>query len=143
MNITIVEGCKSIEVIIKCPEATDDIRKMEHLLNINAKRISCIKDGATYLISISDVLYFETVDKRSFLYTEKDVYELSLRLYAIDEMVSDMGFIRSSKSQVLNINKISRLCPDFSGRIEATMENGERLIISRQYAKSLKERLRI
>ena len=141
MKIEILEGCESIEVIIKCPKATEDIYKLESLLYSYEKKFSCIKDGTTYLIDINDVLYFETVDKRSFLYTETDVYELTLKLYEIEERLSGAGFIRSAKSQILNMHKISSLCPDFGGRIEATMEGGEKLIVSRQYAKLLRERL--
>ena len=143
LKIEILEGCESIEVIIKCPRATEDIHRLESLLYGYAKKFSCVKDGITYLIDIRDVLYFETVDKRSFLYTEADVYELTLKLYEIEEMLSDAGFIRSAKSQILNMHKVSSLCPDFGGRIEATMEGGEKLIVSRQYAKSLRERLRL
>ena len=95
------------------------------------------------MIDTGDILYFESVDKSSFLYTESDVYELSLRLYEIEEILSDAGFIRSAKSQILNTHKIASLCPDFGGRIEVTMMGGERLIVSRQYAKLLKERLGI
>ena len=143
MKIEILEGHDGIEVIIKCPQSTEDIRKLESLLQSYEKKISCTKDGITYLIDIADVLYFESVDKYSFLYTESDVYELSLRLYEIEEMLSDAGFIRSAKSQILNMYKVSSLCPDFGGRIEATMIGGEKLIVSRQYAKLLKERLGI
>jgi len=143
LKIEIVEGYDDIEVIIRCHKVTDDIHKLEYLLNAHAKKIFCTKEGITYLISINDILYFETVEKQSFLYTEAEVYELPLKLYVIEEMLSDSGFIRSSKSQILNIKKISKLCPDFSGRIEATIEGGEKLIISRQYAKLLKERLGI
>ena len=32
------------------------------------------KDSITYLIDARDVLYFESVDKQSFLYTESEVY---------------------------------------------------------------------
>ena len=56
-------------------------------------------------------------------------------------MLDSFGFIRNSKSQILNIAKIKSICPDFGGRIEAVMENDEILIISRQYSKILKERL--
>jgi len=71
------------------------------------------------------------------------VYELPLKLYELEEILASAGFIRSAKSQVLNLYKIDSLCPDFGGRIEVTMQNGERLIVSRQYAKQLKERLGI
>ena len=143
MKIKIVERLGDVEVTIKCPEITEDIRKLESLLHGYAKKLSCNKGGTTYLVDTRDVLYFESVDKQSFLYTESEVYELSLKLYEIEEMLSDAGFIRSAKSQILSTHKIASLCPDFGGRIEVTMQGGERLIVSRQYAKSLKERLGI
>ena len=143
MKIEIHEKHECTEVIIKCPEITPDIRKLESLLYSFAKKLSCSKDGITYLIDTSEVLYFESVDKQTFLYTESDVYELPHRLYELEEMLSSSGFIRSAKAQILNTYKIASLCPDFGGRIEAVMENGEKLIVSRQYAKLLKERLGI
>ena len=143
MKIEIVEGFDSVEVTIKCIETTDDIRKLESLLHSYAKKLSCTKDGVTHLIDTGDVLYFESVDKQAFLYTESDIYELSLKLYEIEEILSDAGFIRSAKSQILNMHKIASLCPDFGGRLEVTMQGGEKLIVSRQYAKLLKERLGI
>jgi len=143
LKIEIIEGFDGVEVIIKCTETTDEIRKLESLLLSFAKKLSCTKGGMTYLVDTGDVLYFESVDKQSFLYTESDVYELPLRLYEIEEMLSDAGFIRSAKSQILNMHKIASLCPDFGSRIEVTMMGGEKLIVSRQYAKLLKERLGI
>ena len=143
MKIEIVEGCEDVEIVIKCPEATEDIRKIESVLLSFAKKLSCTKDGITYLIDTRDVLYFESVDKQSFLYTASDVYEMSLKLYEIEEILSEAGFIRSAKSQIINTHKIASLCPDFGGRIEVTMQSGEKLIVSRQYARSLKERLGI
>ena len=143
MRIEIVEGYDNVEVIIKCPEVTEDICKLETLLHSHARKISCVKDGITHIIDVGEVLYFESVDKQSFLYTESDVYEISLKLYEVEEILSDIGFIRSAKSQVLNIHKIVSLRPDFGGRIEVTMPSDEKLVVSRQYAKSLKERLGI
>jgi len=143
LKIEIVEGYKGVEVTIRCPSATEDIRKLEALLHSYGKKLSCTKEGIIYLIDTGDVLYFESVDKQAFLYTLAEVYELPLKLYELEEMLSDAGFIRSAKSQILNTHKIASLRPDFGGRIEVTMQGGERLIVSRQYAKSLKERLEI
>ena len=143
MKIKIIEGHDKTEVTIKCPKATDDIRRLESLLQSYTKKLSCTKDDVTFLIDTEEILYFESVDKSSFLYTENDVYELQLRLYEIELVLSEAGFIRSAKSQIININKIASLRPDFGGRIEVTMVGEERLIVSRQYAKLLKERLGI
>lgn len=141
MKVQIQEGHGEIEVVIKCPEATEAIRKIETLLYSNEKKLTCTKDGATCFVDRRDVLYFESVDKRCYLYTADDVYEVPLRLYEIEELLIEADFIRCSKSQILNMAKIESLYPDFGGRIEATMNNGEKIIVSRQYAKILKQKL--
>jgi len=141
VKIDIQEGFECVEVIIKCPEVTETINRMKYLLNNCDQKLSCTNDGKTYLINKHDVFYFESVDKRSFVYTATEVYETPLKLYELEELMSDIGFIRSSKSQILNIAKIKSLCPDFGGRVEVVMDNDESLIVSRRYAKLLKERL--
>jgi DNA-binding LytR/AlgR family response regulator len=143
LKIEIQEGFESIEVIIKCPQNTEEIRRIESLLHGFSQKLSCTKNGLTHLIDKRDILYFETVEKNCFLYTSDGVYETSLKLYEIEEALTDVGYFRSSKSQILNIAKIESICPDFGGRIEVIMENGYKLIVSRQYAKNLKEKVGI
>ena len=140
MKVKVKEGFDSVEVIIKCPEITNEIRKLELLLRGDEQRFLCSKDNTTHVVDKNDIYYFESVDKRCFLYTAEDIYETPLRLYEIEEILS-IGFLRNAKSQIVNIAKIKSLCPDFGGRIEVIMDNGEKLIVSRQYAKLLKERL--
>ena len=145
MKVVIQEGYDDVEIIIRCPEATNEIRRIEALLHDckQTSRLSCTLQGETRLINIRDILYFESVDKRCFLYTVDNVYETVLKLYELEEMLESSGFLRNSKSQILNIARINSICPDFGGRIEAIMDNGEKLIISRQYSKILKERLEL
>ena len=64
-----------------------------------------------------------------------------MKLYELEEILGPIGFFRNAKSQIINIAKIKSLCPDFGGKIEAEMENGEKVIISRQYSKRFKERI--
>lgn len=141
MTIEIQEGFDKIEIIVRCPEDNNEIRRIESLLQGFDKKLTCYKNGVIKLVDKRDILYFESVDKRCFLYTSDDVFETSLKLYEIEEMLTDMGFLRSSKSQILNITKIESLCPEFGGRIEAIMENGYKLIVSRQYTKILTEKV--
>lgn len=130
-----------MEVVINCPEASDKVDRIVSALRNLDEKLSGVKEGQTYLIDQGDVYYFESVDKRCFIYTAKDIFETALKLYEIEDRFTDMGFFRCSKSQIINIAKIESLCPDFGGRIEAKMENGEKLVVSRQYTKSLRERL--
>ena len=51
--------------------------------------------------------------------------------------------MRISKSTVINLNRIKSIRPDFGGKILATMENGEKVSVSRQYANEFKTKLGI
>jgi DNA-binding LytR/AlgR family response regulator len=141
LKILINEGFAETEIIINCKSANDEILKMVSILHSFDNKLTGLKDGKTYIIDSNDVFYFESVDKQSFVYTANDVYEAALKLYEIEDRLSGAGFFRNSKSQIINISKILSLRPDFGGRIEVTLQNGENIIVSRQYAKNLKERL--
>jgi DNA-binding LytR/AlgR family response regulator len=52
-------------------------------------------------------------------------------------------FLRISKSVILNLSKVQKLIPALSGRFEAVLHNGLKVIISRQYVTELKKRLGI
>jgi len=143
MKITIQENHPALEVIIQCPQADDTVHKIKSMLHGLGQKLPCVLDGATHFIDPADALYFESVDKRCYLYTAHNVYEAPFRLYEIEALLADAPFIRSAKAQIINLAQIQSLCPDFGGRIEAVLSNGEKLIVSRQYAKNLKERLGI
>ena len=42
---------------------------------------------------------------------------------------------------IVNLKKIKTVKSDLSGRMEATMLNGEKIVISRSYVKEIKRRL--
>lgn len=130
---------KEIEVIIKCTEINDEIQRIISLLKQNDEKIIGISNGTSYIIDPKDIYYFETVDKKTFIYTDTQVLETHLRLYEIEEKLSNLDFFRASKSTIINISKIKKLSPRFNGRLEALLESDEKLIISRQYVPVIKE----
>jgi len=91
-------------------------------------------------VAPSTIYYIETVDNKTFIYCEKDVYEAKQKLYEFEELRL-FDFLRVSKSAIVNMSKIKSLSPSISGRMEATLNNGERIIISRQYVNELKKNL--
>lgn len=97
--------------------------------------------GRLFRLNVQDVLFLESVDRKTFVYTSEEVYETEYKLYEIEEKYGSWDYMRISKSGIVNIKRIKSLKPDFGGKILATMDNGERLYISRQYAPILKEKL--
>lgn len=69
--------------------------------------------------------------------------EVNQRLYELEHILSEKDFIRISKSQIVNINKIQSLRPELNRTIVATMCNKEQLSISRKYVKAIRNLLSI
>lgn len=88
---------------------------------------------------LENIYYFEALDEKVFAYTENKVYEIKARLYEVERSYTAFHFIRFSKSVVLNIMLLDSISPALNGRFFAHMKNGEKLMISRQYAPSLKQ----
>jgi DNA-binding LytR/AlgR family response regulator len=98
------------------------------------------KGSEIHRVAPTDVFYIETVDNKTFLYCEENVYEIKQKLYELEELKMK-DFLRISKSTIVNLSKIKSLIPSMSGRLEAVLSNGERVVISRQYVSVLKKNL--
>ena len=144
MDIQIVENIKeALQVVINCRQIDDEVIRLKCHIELFDKKLQAKKDNELHLINSFDVLYFESVDNRTFLYTEDDVLEVKQRLYELEVILSDKDFIRISKSQIVNINKIKSLKPELNRTILATMCNGEQLYISRKYVQAIRNMLSI
>jgi DNA-binding LytR/AlgR family response regulator len=129
------------EIIINCRETDEQILRICAGLRAFEKKITGLHDGQTFLLSPSDILYADTVDRKTFLYSSGQVYETPLKLYELEERLAGEDFIRITKSCILNFGKVKSLRGDFGGRLLCTLDNGESLSVSRQYAVAIKQKL--
>lgn len=145
MKISISEDTRvtETEIAITCNHLTPEIEKIISMIRILDMKLTGIKDGETCLIDAAKVLYIESVDKKTFIYTENAVYESQLRLYELEAQLERSGFFRASKSCIIHLKQIKSLKADLNRRIRVTMSNGEQLMVSRGYAEELKGRLGI
>ena len=127
-------------VIVECVEITPEIKEICHYVSHMGTEISgTTKDGHVKSIRLDEVYYFEALDEKVFAYTEDDIYELKMRLYEAEKEYAAYHFVRCSKSVVMNLMLLDSISPALNGRFLAHMKNGEKLMISRQYAASIKK----
>jgi len=99
------------------------------------------KDTSEYYLDLSEILFFEAQDTTVFAHTRNDVYKVKSKLYQLEDTLPD-GFIRVSKSTILNADKVFSLerhitsfsTVEFSG-------THKQVFVSRNYLKSLTSRL--
>lgn len=131
------------QIIIRCREINENLLKVISDLKMGQKKLAGIKDGNMTMIEPAQVYYFEGVDNKVFLYCKQNVYETKLKLYEIEEEYKNSNYLRASKSVILNVTKIKSISAAYSGRYEALLLNGEKVMISRQYVPELKKKLGI
>ncbi|MBD5162006.1 MAG: LytTR family transcriptional regulator [Oscillibacter sp.] len=130
------------EVIINCSQADEDILRLVAMLRIHQKKLVGVLNGEQHLLDVKDILYIDTADKRTFLYTGGAVYESALRLYELEDALRELDFLRAGRSAIVNFRRIRSIRPELGGRLLVTMDNDEQVYVSRQYAGEMKEKLR-
>ena len=143
MKITILDKNpeEEDEILIKCDTLDEDLRLLIERIKNRRQKISFLKDSKIFFVELSEILYFESVDDKVFAYTLDQVLETKLKLYQLEENYLPEDFLRANKAVIMNLNKVESLAPAFGGRFEATLKNGYKVIISRNYVPELKKKL--
>ncbi len=130
------------QIIIRVRSLDKRITELIREINSDGRRLTGYHpDGSMSVIRSEDIFYFESVDSKIFAYPESGVIELKAKLYELEREFDGSDFVRISKSMILNLSKVDRFSPSVSGRFEAVLVNGEKVIISRQYVPDIRKRL--
>ncbi|MBP1535650.1 MAG: LytTR family transcriptional regulator DNA-binding domain-containing protein [Ruminococcus sp.] len=113
----------------------DETKEYISRLDNTLSNIEGTLDDRRISLPVTDVMYFESVDRKTFAYTEKVCVEMRDTLKNLLDNYSEMGFIRISKSSIVNVYKIDHLQGDLNMRVIIFLKNGEKLIMNRGYKK--------
>ena len=141
-----------MKIIIQNSEEHEEDSIIINVKNMNQKIMRALEilkspddltvqlDNKIFKLPMPEIFYVESVDFKTFVCAESIVYQSKLKLYEIEEVLNRSDFLRISRQAILNVNKIRSVASAGGGRIEVMLANGEKLIVSRQYAPDLKER---
>lgn len=141
ISINIVPGLDDTEISVSCGKLTPEIEKLIATLQMSDNRLTASLNGEIHILDLDEVIYIDAVDRKTFIYTQDKVYESDFKLYELEGRLSDSMFFRVSKSCIVNLRRIKSLRDDIERRIRLTMDNGEQLIASRNYADELRIKL--
>lgn len=143
MNVTITENpaLDDIEVSVACPRIDDRVQRIVASLGAFDRKLAGSRDGAVHRIDPDAVCYVETVDGKTFLYTKDAVFETPMRLYELEDRLAGTEFVRASKQMIVNFDHVASIRPALNARLQLMLDNGEAVIVSRQYAPAIKRKL--
>ncbi len=145
MKFTIDQSSEysDVSITIKCGIVDERLERLIAQIRLYSFSIIGKKGGESFPLALETVYYFESVDDKTFVYLKDGVYETDMRLYALEEQLSDTRFVRISKSVILNIERLRSVRALLNGKYEATLQNDEKVLISRHYVSSFKEKFGI
>lgn len=116
---------KTFELILK--------RRKEQL----SKLITLQQGKRFFRIPYSEILYFETVDRKLRTVTTGKEYILDNKINEVDKMVAEKNFFRIHKSYLINLAYVKEY-----DQATVTMQNGDVVYMSRLRLKDFKESFR-
>lgn len=142
MKLTIDKSPKynETEVLIKCREIDSHLQEIIDLIKKEKGIMAVSQQGDKKLLRLSSVYYIESVDEKTFVYCKDEVYSTGIKLYEAEELLKDTSFVRISKACILNIDVLDSVKVMLNGKMETTLDNGEKLVVNRHYVPGFKKK---
>ncbi len=133
---------KPLTIIVEYPILDRKTKRLIQKIEALDFVVSGNSNGKVFQVPISDIYYIEAVERKTFLYAKDEVYMTDKKLYEFEEMFRETGIIRISKSCLMNIDMLDSIKQLMNSQLEATLVNGEKLIVARTFLKSIKNILK-
>ncbi len=140
MKLTINQSpeVSETEVIITCSIVSPGLQKIIDSLRALDFTLSGRKEDAWFRIPVEKILYIDSVDGRSFIYSAGSCYESKAKLFELEEQLKNMSFLRISKNTIVNLRALKQARPLELAKMEVQLKNGEKLIVTRHYVNDFK-----
>lgn len=99
------------------------------------------KDGVLTKVSTDNILYFEAFDKKVFVTLKSGSYEIKTTLTDLEEKLEASGFMRISKSILLNTTRVTGIKVEKDRTLLAVLVTKQSVRVSRKYAESFKRKM--
>ncbi|HFO0458424.1 TPA: LytTR family DNA-binding domain-containing protein [Bacillus paranthracis] len=143
-NIKFIEKLKEESCTFYIHKVTSFILDMVSTLENSSDNyliVNSTHKGEQEKISCSTVIYLEYLERKIFVYTKENIFEIKSPLYKLQSELP-YNFIRISKTIIINIHFLNKFSAKANGNLEALLSNREKVIVSRKYVSSLKKQLK-
>lgn len=112
------------------------------LPKLNPEILMVNRNSITYKIKTDNVLYCEAFDRKVSVVTKNGTYETKTKLFEIEELLKGKGFVRISRSVLVNLSKVTSFKSDINSTVSAYLITNQELHVSRKYVADFKNRLK-
>ncbi len=145
IKLVIDKECKKLNVVITNNERNEDVEGVIAAIQGYAnKRIPMVPayfKESVVMLPQRQIIRFYINNRKVMVQTGQRIYEVKMNLRELEEILDPERFVRSSQSEIINLQKVKNF--DFSavGTIGVLLENGESTWVARRRVKDVKRAL--
>lgn len=144
LHINIDKSITESEILITTDQMTEEVNRIVDFINRTQESgamLSGIRNGRVELLDQEKLIRIYAENGKVYARTDRDSYQLKLRLYELEERLDSSLFVRISNSEIVNLKKVKSLDLSFTGTICMELTNGEVSYVSRRYVARIKKLL--
>ena len=145
IRVQLDPSCREPEVIIRAKEKTALIEEItaaiESCARRDEKQIPAYRDGALTLLNQREIVRVYTENKRLIVRTAQGGFEAKNTLQNVEALLNPDMFLRISRFELVNLNKIQSFDFNVSGTIKVNFEDGSSTWAARRYVRAIEQRL--
>ena len=140
IEIKLSADVKEPYAVIYTNQMTDEIQQITQQFHISSRMITVMDQEQYVVLDPSEIYMVRMENEQLIVYCEHKNYVSSKRLYEMEELLGS-GFMRISKSTIINLKVIRCVEPSFNGTMLLLLKNGNKDYISRKYLPQFKKYL--
>jgi two-component system, LytTR family, response regulator LytT len=110
----------------------------------NIGKLAVEDDGKIVYLVPDEIIYFYREERETIVCTKNKSYRLKTSLKELEQKLVSFSFFRTHKSYFVNLNSVKELIPWFNGAYQIKLfGRKEEIPVSRNYVKTLRERLEL
>lgn len=144
VDIKIDKDVLETTIIIVTNEIDDEVLKLqESIINLKPNLLSGFNGNRFEIIKEENIIRLYTSEGKVYIVTKDKEYVTRQTLQELENELNKNYFIRISRFDIINLDKIKSFDLSFVGTISVEMVNGDVLYVSRRKLKEVKSYLGI
>jgi len=143
IDIQIDADCNDPKVIIRTnritPEIDNIVHTIQNCMDAQYAMITAYDGDTMVLLSQREIIRVYNENRKLIVQTDHGSFIIRKTLTEIESILNPGRFLRISRSEIINLYKVSAFDFSLSGTIHVHFDNGSSTWVSRRYVRSIQE----
>lgn len=145
IDIQIDPACSDPKVIIRTDRMTPEIDNIVHAIESSTDSaypmVTAYAGDTMVLLSQREIIRVYVESRKLIVWTDRGGFVARGTLAEMEQVLNRRRFLRISRSEIINLSKVSNFDFSLSGTIQVNFDDGSGTWVARRYVRAIQETL--